>query len=151
MSFLPHWAAVLWPQSDPTASSRFHSTAKKCILSIYILIIRDLNYKLNKKTSYYIKISPQHTLMASVWEDKLNSLTPRQCKMHLTSASVLAWLNHHRSLLYWSQTFLYSADIVRIFLKSQQMVTYLLTLCFGAAMGSEKAKKGRAKFMKPFL
>jgi len=25
------------------------------------------------------------------------------------------------------------------------------TLCEGAAMGSEKAKKGRAKFMKPFL
>lgn len=151
MSFLPHWAAVLWPQSDPTASSQFHSTAKKMYFKYIHIFLRDLNYKLNKITSYYIKISPQHTLMPSVWEDKLNSLTPRQCKMHLTGASVLAWLNHHRSLLYWSQTFLYNADIVHIFLKSQQMVTYLLTLCFGAAMGSEKAKKGRAKFMKPFL
>lgn len=25
------------------------------------------------------------------------------------------------------------------------------TLCLGAAIGSEKAKKGRARFMKPFL
>lgn len=29
--------------------------------------------------------------------------------------------------------------------------THVLTLCLGAAMGSEKAKKGRARFMKPFL
>jgi len=30
-------------------------------------------------------------------------------------------------------------------------LTQISTLCFGAAMGSEKAKNGRARLMKPFL
>lgn len=60
--------------------------------------------------------------------------------MHLTGASVLAWLNHHRSLLYWSQTFLYSADIVHIFLKSQQ-INIFAYLVFWSSNGFREGKE----------
>lgn len=112
-------------------------------------------------SNVYIQIfkTPQHTEKVSVRRWPKDSCTQGSCiksawciRISMAESSQKNRLQPYDCAhILWACVYAHERHFGTCYWLKRQRVCRFLTLCRGAAMGSEKAKKGRAKFMKPFL